>query len=118
MQIHKTKNGIKFVRENWKEWFHFIVCFEMYQRVIYNGIFPIPRWYIKSSRRDFMRAIDHYYIFFLIPFVELALFLDKMWWKLARFVWKKGYLRVSEGEQLPYFWPKRITLKKISTPYR
>ena len=74
-----------------------------------------PRGFFKVDEY-FDRDVEVYAIWYLVPFIRLAKFLERQWWKPARFLRRRGYLNVQEGERCHWFWLKKITLKKKLYP--
>lgn len=45
-----------------------------------------------------------YALFLIYPFIELYYILNKRYYKLAIYFFKKGYLKAEEGSLIPRFW--------------
>lgn len=69
----------------------------------------VPRGFFKVDEY-FDRDVKVYAIWYLVPFIRFAKWIEKQWWKPARFLRRRGYLNVEEGERCPTFWIKRIKL--------
>lgn len=84
-------------------------------RIEVNGLdylvegFRLPKGFIKVySYWD--RDIDVYWFILFVPFVRFWRLIIRLWWKPAKWFYKKGYLKHQEGEV--EHWFRKIRLKK------
>ncbi len=110
MLIKVKDNNVKGIkRENWKEFFTFIVTNE-YIKSNFNslGIFK----FYHPTRECWDRDATIYWHVLLVPFIGLGYKIKWLWFLPGKKLKKAGYLKVVEGEPIGWFWLHRIRFKK------
>lgn len=101
---------IRVEREHWYEWF-FLDCYHEYIKEI-KKMRSVGFFYVNLGEHNPTTLNVRLYLFPLVPFVLAGRKLRDWWWGLARVVCKLGFLKYREGELLPRFWPRRISLRR------
>lgn len=103
MLCHKTPEGVRFERQNWKEWFSFLVSYELRNQLK----FPLPIGYY-CTKIDYMRGVTVYWVWFIFPFIKIGQGISFLWWGLARFFLYRHLLHLptDRGLKLSWFWPR------------
>lgn len=107
MIIEYTKNGYKYKRENWREYFKIYI----FQSVLNDSEFKIPRFFY-PVQQCWDRDGRDYWIFPLNYIVRAYGWLKRKWYKPARWLYEKGYLKKPESQPVSWFWFKYIRFKK------
>jgi len=111
MIVTRLNNGrLIFSAENWKEMFRIRVANHLFRM---NKDIRLPRGYIKTDE-GIMTDTSNFWIWYLWPFIMIGLFIGNIWWTPARWLYKRGYIRVKECERkniMSWFWPLKLRLK-------
>jgi hypothetical protein len=102
------------VRQNWREWFSYMVSFpasdDWYEKIIKSH--PWHHFlYRRLLYRDYSRAVEWYQI---VPLCFLSdavwLFNERIWYPIGINVMRSGYLNLPPmGERISWFWPRYFT---------
>lgn len=94
----------RFQRENWKEYFRFPVSAQFIKE---GNLNLLPKGFRPTH---FVHMMNGWWFWrwYLAPFVKILLRLTIRWYGMARFCYKKQWIRVEEGSVVRWWWPLQL----------
>lgn len=108
MICHEENGKFRFEREDWKEWFRFVLDLRLLKDRNFGRTIKLPRFYFATHAIPY-RNVAWFWIAPLAPFVWVWINLWLRWQRLAGICMKKGLVGwVNPNSVVRWYWPIHI----------